>query len=248
MRVLAVLPLVMAAVLPCFGLEMPSEWVFGTRADTERLSSAFTIVNDEAETVSLRVLSSCDCLKVTPAAVTLKPGEGAKVGLTLELKGLYGAVSKPIMVMREVPGGADRLLYVKGTVTSRNPPPPAAGDGECEWCKKLSEEFKKQAYESWRRREGVAHYYYSPDCKACTEFLATEIPRVQKALGILIEVDRQDIRAPEALSELDAELAARGLVVEAFPVLIWGESVLMGEREIRRGFEPAARKAAGSKR
>jgi hypothetical protein len=129
---------------------------------------------------------------------------------------------------------------VEGTVQAKNPPV-LREDTECEWCKKLSAELRKQAYDSWRRREGVLHYYYSADCRTCTDFLDGEIPRVAKAVGRTIEVDRQDIREPGVLDELDALLAARKLALAALPVLVIGDTVLQGEKEIRARFEATMR-------
>lgn len=236
-----ILPFLLAAAAAA-ALDMPSELGFGARADTEKVTAAFVVANDEAERLPLRMFSSCDCLKVRPESLSLKPGERATVSLTLDLRGLYGIVTKTILVKRDVAGGADRILSVRGTVTSAHPPAAAADEGECEWCRKLSEEFKRQAYESWRSQAHVAHYYYSPDCRACTDFLAVEVPRVERALGVRIDMDRQDIREPASLDELDGILARKGLALKALPVLVWGDSILMGEKEIRGGFEAAARK------
>jgi hypothetical protein len=129
---------------------------------------------------------------------------------------------------------------VNGTVRSKTPPT-ARQETECEWCKKLSAELRKQAYDSWRRREGVLHYYYAADCRTCTDFLDREIPRVEKAIGRTIEVDRQDIRDPGVLDELETLLAVRKLELNALPVLVIGSTVLQGEKEISARFEKVMR-------
>jgi len=125
---------------------------------------------------------------------------------------------------------------VNGTVRSKIPQEKRQ-ETECEWCKKLSVELRKQAYDSWRKREGVLHYYYSADCRTCTDFLDREIPRVEQAVGRSIEVDRQDIRDPGVLDELDAVLAGLQQELRALPVLVIGGTVLQGEEEIRARFE-----------
>ena len=140
-----------------------------------------------------------------PERLRLEAGAAAVVRLTLD-PGLSGGISKLVLAKVENAEGLDRLLTVNGTVRSKAPQEKRQ-ETECEWCKKLSVELRKQAYDSWRMREGVLHYYYSADCRTCTDFLDREIPRVQKTVGRTIEVDRQDIRDTGVLDELDAVLA-----------------------------------------
>jgi hypothetical protein len=221
-------------------LVMPGSWDVGSIDDTAPVSTAVTILNTGRATLEIRLLSSCTCLAVQPDTLRLAAGASGQVRLTLEPAGLSGGISKLVLVKVENAVGLDRLLTVEGTVRSKTAPT-LRQEPECEWCKKLSAELRKQAYDSWREREGVLHYYYSADCRNCTDFLDGEIPRVAKAIGRAIEVDRQDIREPGVLDELDAVLAARKLALDALPVLVIGDTVLQGEKEIRTRFEKVMR-------
>ncbi len=221
-------------------LLMPGSWNIGTIDDTVPVSTSVTIRNTGRATLEIRLLSSCTCLTVDPDRLRLAPGASGRVRLTLDPTGLSGGISKLVVAKVENADGLDRLLTVEGTVASKTPPA-LRQETECEWCKKLSAELRKQAYDSWRKREGVLHYYYSADCRNCTDFLDAEIPRVAKAIGRTIEVDRQDIREPGVLDELDAVLAARKLALEALPVLVIDGTVLQGEKEIRARFEKVMR-------
>jgi hypothetical protein len=221
-------------------LVAPGAWDIGTIDDTTPVSTTVTLQNTGRATLDIRLLSSCSCLAVQPDTLRLAAGASSRVRLALDPAGLSGGISKLVLVKVENAVGLDRLLTVEGTVRSKTPPT-LRQEAECEWCKKLSAELRKQANDSWRRREGVLHYYYSADCRNCTDFLDAEIPRVAKAIGRTIEVDRQDIREPGVLDELDAVLAARKLALEALPVLVIGDTVLQGEKQIKARFEKVMR-------
>ena len=232
----AVLLAALAAPPISADLVMPGSWDVGTIGDAAAVSRTVTLQNTGRAALEVRLLSSCTCLVVKPDRVRIDAGGSAAVRLTLDPAGLSGAISKLVLARVENVEGLDRLLTVDGTVRAKNPPA-ARLDTECEWCRKLSAELRKQAEDSWRKREGVLHYYYSPDCRNCTDFLDREIPRIEKAAGRTIEIDRQDIREPGVLDELDAVLAGLGLELQALPVLVIGRTVLQGEAEIRSRFE-----------
>jgi hypothetical protein len=238
--VLAVLLAACAAPRLAADLALPGSWDVGTIGDTATVSLAVTLQNTGRTPLAIRLLSSCSCLVVQPDRLRLEAGAAATVRLTLDPAGLSGGISKLVLAKVENAEGLDRLLAVNGTVRSKTPPT-VRQETECEWCKKLSAELRKQAYDSWRRREGVLHYYYSADCRTCTDFLDRQIPRVEKAIGRTIEVDRQDIRDPGVLDELDALLAAGKRELNALPVLVIGGTVLQGEKEIRARFEKEMR-------
>jgi hypothetical protein len=224
----------------CADLVLPGTWDVGTISDTTAVSRTITLQNTGRNPLAIRLLSSCSCLAVQPEKLQLGAGAAASVRLTLDPAGLSGGISKLVLAKVENAEGLDRLLAVNGTVRSKTPPT-ARQETECEWCKKLSADLRKQAYDSWRKREGVLHYYYSADCRTCTDFLDREIPRVEKAIGRTIEVDRQDIRDPGVLDEMDDLLAVRKLELNALPVLVIGGTVLQGEKEIRARFEKEMR-------
>jgi hypothetical protein len=225
-------------------LVMPGAWELGTIGDGAPVSRSITLRNTGRATLELRLLSSCTCLRVQPERLRLEAGAAADVRLTLDPAGLSGGISKLMLARVDSAEGMDRLLTVNGTVRSKTPPSKRQ-DTECEWCKKLSAELQKQANDSWRRREGVIHYYASSDCRTCTDFLDREVPRVEKAIGRTIEVDRQDIREPGVLDELETLLKGLKLELRALPVLVIGRVVLQGEAQITARFEQEMRAQPG---
>ncbi len=226
-------------------LDMPEGWDFGTVGDDRSVENTFTVTNDESRLLTVTLIPPCECLTVTPLGFRLAPGESVEVRVAFNPEGYSGGVSKPILV--KVRKGVSRLYTVSGTVVPRQTALPAY-PGECEWCRKQSDAIRREAYESWRKQPSVVHYYYSPDCKSCTDFLGTEVPRVEKLLGKKIEMDRQDIRNPGVLDELDALLAAKRLTLTALPVLAVGDRILEGAEQIRTGFEAEMRKRASAPR
>ena len=88
-------------------------------------------------------------------------------------------------------------------------------------------------------------YYFSPECGSCVRFVDREVPRVEKLLGITIKLVLRDIRLPGVVEELDALLAERKLTLTVLPVLVAGETVLVGSKAISEGFETVMRKRLG---
>jgi hypothetical protein len=85
-------------------------------------------------------------------------------------------------------------------------------------------------------------YYFSPECGSCVRFIDHEVPRVEKLLGRRITLILRDIYLPGILEELEARLAERKLTLTVLPVVIAGDTVLVGAAEITSGFETALRK------
>jgi hypothetical protein len=88
-------------------------------------------------------------------------------------------------------------------------------------------------------------YYFSPECGSCTRFIDREVPRVEKLLEVKIKLVARDIRLPGVVEELDALLEERKLTLTVLPVLVVGETVLVGSEEITRGFETVMRSRLG---
>jgi hypothetical protein len=226
------LALVLSAT--AWALSMPPGWDFGTAGDGKPIAATFSVTNDESGAVELTLVSPCDCLTLSPSRVSLEPGQSAIVAVSFDPAGYSGSVSKPVLV--RVNGTANRLYTVTGTVVRGKASLPAYS-GECEWCRKQSEQVRRQAYEAWRTQPSVVHYYFSPECSSCARFIDREVPRVEKLLGKKIDLDLRDIRLPGVMEELDALLEGRDMPLTALPVLVAGETVLMGAAQIDEGFQ-----------
>ncbi len=223
-----------------FALDMPSEWVFGTRPDDAPLVHSFTVKNTAWAAVTVSALASCECLSIGPSSFTLAPGKSMRVKLTFSPKGIQGAVKYAVLVT--VRGGetADTILTVRGTIVSKEPKAPGEG---CLRCRELEEEFRKAVAVT---SELSVRYYFSGDCASCTRFIESEVPRLQKALGRKFVMVLLDIRTVDHLVEILETLEKKGIPLTAFPVIVIDDTVLQGEKEIREQFEAVMREKAGT--
>ncbi len=231
-----------AAMILCagrtWGLSFPAEWSFGKAGDDKPLSTVIRIKNEDKTARDVRLISPCDCLTLAPAVFRLEPGTEARVTVTFDPAGYSGAVEKPVLVRTK--DGENGIFTVRGTVTPSFPLPEYSG--ECEWCKKQSEENRRAAYESWRTKPWVVRYYYSKSCGSCADFINKEVPRVSALLGRTLEADALDIEVPAYRKEMLEKLAKAGVEYRAIPVLFVGSAVLQGADEIGKRFETEARK------
>lgn len=85
-------------------------------------------------------------------------------------------------------------------------------------------------------------FYFSPECGSCARFIGSDVPRLETLLGVKIALVLRDIQRPGVLDELRESLADRGLSLTVVPVLIAGDTVLVGSREIELRFESVARR------
>ncbi len=224
-------------------LDMPSEWVFGTRPDDAPFDRSFTVKNTARAAVTVSALASCECLTIGPSPFTLAPGKSIRVKLTFDPKGAQGAVKYAVLV--SVRGGeiSDTILTVRGTVVSKEPKAPGEG---CLRCRELEEEFRKAAAVTSNKRQLIVRYYFSGDCASCTRFIESEVPRLQGALGVKFVMDPRDIRTGDRLDEVLKTLENKGIPLTAFPVMVVDDAVLQGEKEIRMRFEAVLREKAGA--
>jgi hypothetical protein len=121
-------------------LDMPAEWVFGTKSDEAPMSYSFVMKNTAARAVTVTTVVSCDCLSIAPSSFSLAPGRSVRVQLTFRPAGFSGEVKNAIFVM--VRGGevVDKMLAVRGTIVAGKQ---AGSISECVRCKELEEEFQK---------------------------------------------------------------------------------------------------------
>jgi hypothetical protein len=225
-------------------VDIPSEWVFGTRSDEASIEYAFAMTNTTGAGVSVSTVVSCECLTITPSSLTLAPGKRMQFRVTFNPKGKRGAVSNAILFSLKGGEVADRMLTVRGTITSKAP---AATSEVCVRCAVLEEEFQKAVAVSSHRTQIDVRYFYSGDCVSCTRFIDSEVPRLEGKLGIRISMDLRDIRAEAHVNEIVETLAKKGMPLVAFPIIVIDDTVLQGEKEIRDRFESALRSNAGSR-
>lgn len=86
-------------------------------------------------------------------------------------------------------------------------------------------------------------YFYTPGCEVCEEFLASEVPELEKKLKLAIAVVKKDLLDPDIFKEFQDTARSLGADVTKFPVVIVGTTVLQGKTEIERLLQGVIRRA-----
>jgi len=224
-RFLSALLLICAGAFPSDGsptvVFSPPEWKFGMIMKGEKIQTAVTVKNTGQDDVTISLLPTCTCLTVTPAERTLRPGAQGTFLIAYDSTDDTGITRKDFIVQTRQPGVAPPYYIIRGVVraeqrASLTSPSAASGPGP--------------AAEAPVR----VTYYYTPGCRSCEEFLATEIPRLSRELGLSIIVERRDVLQPALYEELAAFASARGETVHEIPALAIGNILLQGDANIRR--------------
>ncbi|MBN1835850.1 MAG: hypothetical protein JW820_08360, partial [Spirochaetales bacterium] len=185
------------------------------------------------------LIPTCDCLYVEPGQEEIPFGGETVFALTFDPAGYDGAIDMDYVV-RTTSVGLEKALYrVSGEVIAAAPGGPAAAGGGPPG-----------------EAAGISlsvSYYYSPGCRSCERFLAEEIPRLERELGVALSLEKGNIFEPETYQAYLALLEALGEEERAYPSIVAGNRVLQGDREIEAKFrelivELMSQKSAGAER
>ena len=205
----------------------PAEWKFGMILQGAKLQSAVTVSNHENVTVTVTFVPTCTCLGVSPAAQRIPSrGEGVFV-LSYDSSDDTGNTTRGYIVRSDLPGAKPQYFLLRGTVRAEHGVSPD----------QTGASLTRAGAPGQEGGEVVVFYYYTPGCRSCEEFLSTEVPRLERKLGITIEVKRRDVLDPALYGELAAFAASHGQSLRAIPALRSGDSLLQGDTEIRQKLE-----------
>jgi len=213
---LVLCPTALAAPAPQMAVSPPA-WRFGWVRQGEKIQLAVTVTSKEPRALNVTFVPTCDCLTVDPASQPVPPGGKAVFILHYDSSDDTGNIRRGFIVTTDLPAASRAPYMIYGTVRQERTPSEGAASGT-----------GAPAAGSL-----AISYFYTPGCRSCEEFLSVEIPRLSRALGVSIEVDRKDLLDPAVFEQLSREAAARGLALTAVPVLLAGDTLLMGDREIR---------------
>jgi cytochrome c biogenesis protein CcdA len=197
-----------------------------------RIRGSVSVSNTGPRAMTVSFIPTCTCLTVTPGSQSIPAGGDAVFLMEYDSKDDVGKTIQGFLVRTDEPGAPPSRYLVRGTVRAERGVAPAAAPAG-----------------TWARQDGargdgvVLSYYYTPGCRSCEEFLAVEVPRWEKKLGLTIDVSRRDVLDPAAFEELRAFASPRG-GVRSIPALRGGDVLLQGDQEIRARFEGAVRSAA----
>ncbi|MBI9103434.1 MAG: DUF1573 domain-containing protein [Spirochaetales bacterium] len=209
------------------------------------------IENRGTEPVRVSLMSTCGCLSVDPQEIILEPNAKSIVKMIFDSSDDTGEFEKIIIIRTTNPDLPKAFFMVRGDVIREVAGQFLAegrGEGSDEQQNPLTEDLKEdptlpmadsdETLELRNQEEMLAFdYYYSPSCKECREFLAHSVPQLSEKLGKNIIVNGKDIQDPLNYEDLFKRLTTLGVESLAFPVIIFNNRVIQGEREIEKELE-----------
>lgn len=219
----------------------PPEWDFGVISrDDGAVERPVAVRNNTEEEVRLSLLSTCACLIVEPDEIRLAAGEETAIRLVFDPEDEAGDIQKDVVVRTSLAEIGKALYAVQGTVAGGGTPGSAVRGAVAEESVSNEEEGADQALR--------IEYYYSPGCSSCIRFLNREIPRLQRELGIRLEVVEHSILDPEDYRRYRALLEELDAAERAYPALSAEGRLLQGEPEIAAELEHLLKALASAAR
>jgi len=80
-------------------------------------------------------------------------------------------------------------------------------------------------------------YYYTPDCGRCRDFLDNTIPALEEKINRSLTLAAFDVTTTEGLNKLMESLARLKSTEKKIPLIIIGDRILAGDREIEEKLE-----------
>lgn len=90
-------------------------------------------------------------------------------------------------------------------------------------------------------------YFYSPNCKACADFIHESLPAAAAAAGKSVRLNKRNIMDPKEFEALQCVLVDRGEPFQSVPVLIGPDALLQGENIMAGGALEAFLRSGGTR-
>jgi cytochrome c biogenesis protein CcdA len=229
----------------------PVEWNLGRIERSGGIVTTEVVVeNMSGREAEIAIISTCECLWITPTKLQLAPGESAHIELTFDPIEEPGSVQKDIIIRTNLDRLPKALYLVYGEVTGDAP---EAGTAEAE-----TGETAEAAAEGTHQQAGSLEdnlpeerppqdspplerlpvdFYASPGCRSCQRLLRRTIPRIERRTGIPIAVIEHNILDAQEYAAYLEILREAGQEERAYPALVVGRTVLQGETSIEQQLE-----------
>ncbi len=237
-RLFLVFLLAVAAAVPSTAtpsvIFSPSEWKFGMITRGEKIQAIVTARNTGDAEVVVSLLPTCTCNTASPARRVIRPGGEGTFVITYDSSDDTGITRKDFIVRTAPSGAAPQYYTMSGVVRGERQAgtqtgSPSAGSGPA----------STTGAAGTAVRAVTVAYYYTPGCRSCEQFLSTEIPRLSRALGVSIIVERKDLLQPAIYEELTGLASSRGQDLREIPALVVGNTLLQGDANIRKNLAAA---------
>jgi len=209
----------------------PYEWTFGIIGPEAIIRQELTVENRSSQTVHFSILPTCGCLSAEPTEAEIPPAGKKVFSMAFDPREESGPVEKDFIVRTDLKGLEKALFTVVGTVQV----PFAVAPGQAPEAGREGKNVTKAAPGATRTLSFP--FYYSFGCRSCERLLETEIPRLERELGLVLRPERKNILDPAVYEEYRSFLRATAQEERAFPTLVLGNRVLQGEGEIRSGLK-----------
>jgi cytochrome c biogenesis protein CcdA len=208
-------------------------WDFGLlrRGDLARFT--LVVTNNAGVEATVSFIPTCDCLSAEPARLTLSDGAISELRLSYDSSKDLGTIRKDFIVSVEPVGPGKTLFTVSGTVGEAPSGRSVAAEGPQ---RPAADPQGGAALHAFDGKIAIT-YYYTAGCRSCESFLAAEIPRLERRLGLRLSVEKRDVLDPATYAALERYASSRGQTVNALPALVIGDVLLQGEEEIRGNLE-----------
>ena len=211
------------------------EWDFGEIEHGAVVDFTLTIENGDDENLEVHLLSTCDCVSVTPTELNIEPDEKGEAVLSFNSTGESGRIEKEIIVRANREGLEKAFFFIQGSVTGGESGV-AVEDGVTSGTgTEVSGSAVPQTTHEVNGAVVRIDYFFSKGCGSCTLFLNKTVPGLEEKIGIKIEVAQHDIMDPKEYEQLQKE--TKGVEIYAFPLIKINDSILQGDDEIEKSLE-----------
>jgi cytochrome c biogenesis protein CcdA len=229
----------------------PVEWNLGRIERSGGIVTTEVVVeNMSGREAEIAIISTCECLWITPTKLQLAPGESAHIELTFDPIEEPGSVQKDIIIRTNLDRLPKALYLVYGEVTGDAPEAGTADAETGETAEAAAEGTHQQAgsledslpeerppQDSPPLERLPVDFYASPGCRSCQRLLRRTIPRIERRTGIPIAVIEHNILDAQEYAAYLEILREAGQEERAYPALVVGRTVLQSETSIEQQLE-----------
>jgi cytochrome c biogenesis protein CcdA len=221
----------------------PVEWNLGRIERSGGIVTTEVVVeNMSGREAEIAIISTCECLWITPTKLQLAPGESAHIELTFDPIEEPGSVQKDIIIRTNLDRLPKALYLVYGEVTGDAPEAgtaEAAAEGTHQQAGSLEDNLPEERppQDSPPLERLPVDFYASPGCRSCQRLLRRTIPRIERRTGIPIAVIEHNILDAQEYAAYLEILREAGQEERAYPALVVGRTVLQSETSIEQQLE-----------
>lgn len=213
-------------------------WTFDPVDRGAVIRKKLSVENGDNTTVKIDIISTCDCLSVTPGTAAVEPGQSVFFELVFDTTDYSGQIQKHYIVQTTSPSLRKAFFPVTGTVLTTESQPSgaeSAGNGQQ---RAASDHGAAVTEKKSKGRRFTFLYYYTPGCKQCSRFLNETVPAIEKKYDVTLRIIEKDIYDPEVYDELMNRLDDFSLSKIEVPIIYLPEieELYAGEKEIEQRF------------